>query len=137
MRTHSGRNAHQSPVTRNPPDTSPARTDPRATTAAGRACRLMRHAGCPSTNPSHPDLLAALAEGVTPETLGDTAREAVVAGKPKPSPWAIATARGRKREAANPTPTGPPDSNPAPPRRLDWQSVVTGQRENERGDHGG
>src|SRR3546814_9605673 len=77
MRTHSGRNAHQSPVTSNPPDTSPARTDPRATTDAGRACRLMRDAGCPSTNPSHPDLLAALAEGVTPETLGDTAREAV------------------------------------------------------------
>src|SRR3546814_1366315 len=84
MRTHSGRNAHQSPVTSNPPDTSPARTDPRATTDAGRACRLMRDAGCPSTNPSHPDLLAALAEGVTPETLGDTAREAVDAGKPNP-----------------------------------------------------
>src|SRR3546814_6979120 len=118
MRTHSGRNAHQSPVTSNPPDTSPARTDPRATTDAGRACRLMRDAGCPSTNPSHPDLLAALAEGVTPETLGDTAREAVDAGKPKPFPWAIATARGRQREGANPIATGPPGSKPAPSRRL-------------------
>src|SRR3546814_18611987 len=77
----------------------------------------MRDAGCPSTNPSHPDLLAALAEGVTPETLGDTAREAVDAGKPKPFPWAIATARGRQREGPNPLAPGPPGSNPAPSRR--------------------
>src|SRR3546814_17696807 len=78
----------------------------------------MRDAGCPSTNPSHPDLLAALAEGVTPETLGDPAREAVDAGKPKPFPWAIVPARGRQREGANPIATGPPGSKPAPSRRL-------------------
>src|SRR3546814_18599300 len=80
MRKQNGTNAHQPPVTRHPPETSPPRTDPRATTDAGRAGRRMRGAGCPSTNPSRPDLLAALAEGVTPETLGDTAREAVDAG---------------------------------------------------------
>src|SRR3546814_14956443 len=114
MRTHSGRNAHQSPVTSNPPDTSPARTDPRATTDAGRACRLMRDAGCPSTNPSHPDLLAALAEGVTPATLVDTAREAVDAGNPKPFPWAIAPARVRTRQGATPLAPRPPRTTPPP-----------------------
>src|SRR3546814_13063500 len=106
MRTHSGRNAHQSPVTSNPPDTSPARTDPRATTDAGRACRLMRDAGCPSTHPSHPDLLAALAEGVTPATLGDTAREAVAPGTHHPFPCPIAPPPGPPRDR---------DPHPAPP----------------------
>src|SRR3546814_16874816 len=37
---------------------------------------------------------------------------------PKPFPWAIATARGRQREGANPIATGPPGSKPAPSRRL-------------------
>src|SRR3546814_20411656 len=123
MRTHSGRNAHQSPVTSNPPDTSPARTDPRATTDAGRACRLMRDAGCPSTNPSHPDLLAALAEGVTHETPGATAREAVDPGNPNPFPRALATPRGRTHERAQPLAHG----TPTPGEQLE---------DNEGGGHG-
>jgi hypothetical protein len=63
---------------------------------AGRACRLMRQAGCHTTNPSHPDLLAALAEGVAPEALGHS----VEAGKAREPPprnlftWAIGAARG-------------------------------------------
>ena len=59
----------------------------------------MRQAGCITTNPSHPDLLAALAVGVTPEALAEAAREAVELRKAKPFPWAIATARGRMEEA--------------------------------------
>jgi hypothetical protein len=62
----------------------------------------MREAGCVHTNPSHTDLIAALVEGVTPEVLADTAREAIELGKPKPFAWAIATARGRHAEGARP-----------------------------------
>lgn len=59
----------------------------------------MREAGCVTVNPGHPDLLAALAEGVTPEDLGHAAAEAVQLRKAKPFPWAIATARGRMEES--------------------------------------
>ena len=69
-------------------------------TTAGIACRLMRLAGCVQTNPSHPDLLAAIAEGVTPEALADTAREAVEKQAGKPFAWAIATARARHAQGA-------------------------------------
>ena len=73
-------------------------------TSAGRACLLMRQAGCPKSSPSHPDLLAALAEGVTPEALADTVREGLARSPPVGSPfaWAIATARGRREEGAKP-----------------------------------
>lgn len=72
---------------------------PRTQSEAGRACLLMREAGCVTVNPGHPDLLAALAEGVTPEDLGHAAAEAVQLRKAKPFPWAIATARGRMEES--------------------------------------
>lgn len=86
---------------------TPATEQPEPT-AAGRTCRLMREAGCARINPGHVDLLAALAEGVTPQTLADTAAEAVAAGKTNPFIWAIATARGRHAEGAKPiTTTGP------------------------------
>jgi|GEM_PF-1530501 len=75
---------------------------PEGASDAGRACRLMRAAGCPSTNPSHPLLIAALAEGVTPEALADTVLEGLSRGPPvaKPFPWAITTARSRHAEGA-------------------------------------
>ena len=68
----------------------------------------MRQAGCCGTNPAHPNLLAALAEGVTPEALADTAREGVEAGKAKPFAWAITTARSRHAEGAAPVTIGEP-----------------------------
>jgi hypothetical protein len=80
-------------------------------TDAGRACVLMRNAGCGITNPSHPDLLAALAAGVTPEALADAVAEAVELKKSKPFAWAIATARGRHDESAKPT-TGASHAKP-------------------------
>jgi hypothetical protein len=86
-------------------------------TEAGRACKAMREAGCMTTNPSHPDLIAALAEGVTPEALADTVREALHLGKPKPFPWAIATARGRQEEGAKPM-TGANNANHPQRSRL-------------------
>lgn len=134
MRTHSEGNAHQTPDTRHQAKaiTSRAETlqpaeDPKAEprqpepprgpqSDAGRACLLMRQAGCVSTNPSHPDLLAALTAGVTPEALGDTVREAIELGKLKPFTWAIATARGRLDETRPPATTGAPRSGTPEPR---------------------
>lgn len=112
MRTHSDGNAHQSPVTSHQAKADSSHADSpkpaapaRQPTDAGRACLLMRQAGCPTTNPSHPHLLAALGEGVTPETLGDAAAEGVALGKSNPFTWAIATARSRHAEALK-QPTG-------------------------------
>jgi len=87
-------------------------------TLAGRACLLMRQAGCPTTNPSHPDLLAGLAEGVTPEAYADTVTEGLSRAPPvaKPFAWAITTARARHAEG----PKQPPQNTGTHhgPRRL-------------------
>ena len=68
---------------------------PQDETLEARACRLMREAGCIRVNPMHADLIAAIAEWITPETLAATAAEAIEKGKGNPFEWAIATARGR------------------------------------------
>lgn len=86
-------------------------------TDAGRACLLMRQAGCHSTNPSHPDLLAGLAEGVTPEAYAHTAAEGASRSPPISNPfaWAIKTARNRHAAGATPTNTtnsGGPNASP-------------------------
>jgi uncharacterized protein YdaU (DUF1376 family) len=86
-------------VSPSPPEPAAARA---SATAAGRACLLMRQAGCIHANPSHADLIAAIAEGVTPEVLGDTAREALALRKGNPFAWAVATARSRHAEGAKP-----------------------------------
>lgn len=87
-------------------------------TDAGLACRLMREAGCGQTNPSHPDLLAALAEGVTPQVLAHTVREAIAANVRKPFAYAITTARGRRADGARDidTTTGKRQAEPS------WQA---------------
>ncbi len=93
--------AHQSPDTSIPPDRSQQAPEiPDGATLAGAACLLMRQAGCFTTNPSHPDLLAAIAEGVTPQVLADTAAEGLARAPPvaKPFAWAITTARARHAE---------------------------------------
>lgn len=81
---------------------APSSQDPPAQpvqpTEAGRACLLLRQSGCARVNPSHPDLLAALAEGVAPEAIRDTYLEAP--DKTNPFAWAISTARGRHAEGA-------------------------------------
>jgi hypothetical protein len=75
-------------------------------TEAGRACLLLRQAGCGRVNPSHPDLLAAIAEGVTPEAI----RNAYAAAPDARNPfaYAIATARGLHADGARDVATGPP-----------------------------
>lgn len=92
---------HQSPDTTSTPDRSKQAPEiSEGATLAGRACLLMRQAGCPTTNPSHPDLLAGLAEGVTPEAYADTVTEGLSRAPPvaKPFAWAITTARARHAE---------------------------------------
>lgn len=90
------------PESRSPPGPAQARARdgapgdvPRETetiSPAGQACRGMREAGCLDVNPSHPHLLAALAEGVTPEQLRDLALE--MPGKR--FAYLIQTARSRR-----------------------------------------
>lgn len=90
---------------------------PATGTEAGRACLLIRQAGCVQANPSHPDLLAALAEGVTPEALRDTVAEGIAAGKTNPFVWAIRTARSRHAEGPQPV-IGATHADHRPSRKL-------------------
>ncbi len=101
-----------------PPPPTPMATD------AGRACRAMRDAGCPPNqlNPSHPDLVAAIREGITSTNLADTVREGIARSPPvaKVFTWAIATARGRLEESRNrtPHPGAAPHAARSEPRRV-------------------
>lgn len=99
-------------------------------TEAGRACLLMRRAGCVQTNPSHVDLLAAIAEGVTPEALGDTAAEAIASGKNNPFAWAITTARSRHAEGPKPViaSTGPPGNSYAVGKQVQGLQILEGMK---------
>lgn len=106
----------------------PGESDARAPSEAGEACLQMRRAGCLSTNPHHPNLVAALAEGVTPEALAACVTEAV--DRPDVSAqgafaWAITTARNR--HAAGPRPTdsrSQTGSRHDTPRRLSASEQV-------------
>ena len=117
-----------------------ARTEDLASpTTAGRACLAMRQAGCAHANPSHPELLAAVAEGVTPETLADTVREAMARSPPitHPFSWAIATARSRHATAAVPHPQDRPHALSPPRRKLSAveqvEEAIRERREREAG----
>lgn len=83
-----------------------------APTDAGRTCLLMRQAGCVRVNASHPDLLAALAEGVKPEAIRDTYLE--FPDMDNPFAYAITTARKRHAKGAKQISTGPPRVNRSP-----------------------
>lgn len=134
--------AHQTPYTSNSVGRSEASTQipTGEPTDAGRACLLMRQAGCIQTNPSHPDLLAALAEGVSPEALRDTAAEGIAAGKSKPFAWAITTARSRHAEGATTIPQGSNHghANSGAGRKLSAveqvEQRIRERRESESGD---
>lgn len=85
-------------------------------TPAGFACRLMRAAGCLTTNPSHQRLIDALNEGVDPQALADTVREVIDGGTNERDAFAhaIGVARGRNRDAKNPrNDRGNPHATPA------------------------
>lgn len=70
--------------------------DVRATPA--EACMAMKAAGMGNVSPSNPKLRALLDAGITLGELSDAARDAVADGKP--FAYALATAEGRRRDAA-------------------------------------
>lgn len=74
--------------------------DARVQTAAGLTCRLMKDVGCFRVSPSHPELLTALSEGVSPQALQDAARQAVIDKRTNPFAYAIAAARGQLQQAS-------------------------------------
>lgn len=99
-----------------PADRPAPKSDP---SAAGSACLAMRRGGLAQTNPSHPSLLAAIAEGATDAMWEHTAREATEQGKG--FAWVIATIRGRLGDAARQPTTGAPH---AAPRSRDRRSLA-------------
>lgn len=147
-------NQSQSPVPSIPPErlqgadttseararatTPPAPGEPTTTTAAGRACLAMRRGGLLQTNPSHPSLLAAIAEGATDAMWEHTAREAVGHTPPKGFAWVIATVRGRLADAAN-LPTGAAHGThrqPSPAPRLSAADRVLANVQRAQSEHG-
>lgn len=85
--------------------------------AAGLACRAIMAQGI-QANPSHPELLAAIAEGTTAQEFGDAAAECKAKGKG----FAYLLAMVRRRKAETAAPVKPPSAKPReitkPERRL-------------------
>jgi hypothetical protein len=69
-----------------------------APTLAGSACRAMRDAGLPETNPGDPRLLALLDQGATIPELAGIAAEA--ASKRKGWAWVLHVVQKRRADAA-------------------------------------
>lgn len=109
-----------------PPD-APLLVTPAPSTYRGEACKSMRRGGIIQTNPTHPDLLAAEADGVSLEVWEPTARECVERGKASFA-YVIATARSRHREGAAVVPIG---SASAAPRESAAERVARINREAE------
>jgi hypothetical protein len=86
-----------------------------APTRAGQACLRMRAAGLQAASPSHPKLLALLEAGITDDELADAAKDA--ADKGKPFAYALATAEGRRRDAAATSALPAAPAQAAPPSR--------------------
>lgn len=105
MRTHTEGNAPQSPVTSNQtPITNTPSSEGVARTNEGAACIAMKSAGMASVNPANPKLTELLKAGITVSELADAASDAVSKGKS--FAYALATAEGRRRDAATaPLPT--------------------------------
>lgn len=69
----------------------------------------MKRAGVIGFSAAHPQLIAAITEGVPPELIADCAAEAI--RKRKPFVWAIGAARGRHADRHNPPPESQPQGN--------------------------
>jgi hypothetical protein len=81
-----------------PSSSSSSSSSASAHTSAGEACKAMRKAGMAEVNPSHPELLALLAGGITVDELAEAAESAVTQGKG--FVYAMRTAAGRRKDAA-------------------------------------
>ena len=86
--------APEAPAALAPADPSPE-VEP---TEAGAICRRLRDSGIHGVNPSHPKLLALLQAGITADELCSIAAEPSASGKGMA--WILATAEGRRRDAA-------------------------------------
>lgn len=104
--TETGLKTNQEPITNNqitPSNEGVART------LQGEACMAMKAAGMAGVNPSHPKLTALLEAGITVPELVAAAADAVAKGKP--FAYALASAEGRRRDAATaPLPNVQPDA---------------------------
>ena len=90
-----GSQTNQEPITNNqitPSNEGVART------LQGEACMAMKAAGMAGVNPSNPKLTALLEAGITVPELVAAAADAVAKGKP--FAYALASAEGRRRDAA-------------------------------------
>lgn len=76
-----------------------AGVDGKAGTPAGEVCARLKREGILDVNPMHPRLLALLAAGLTVDEIASVAPEA--RQKSKGFAWILATAEGRRRDAAN------------------------------------
>jgi len=93
MRTHSEGNALQAPSTKHQtPNTK------HQIASAGEVCKQLRAAGLAGVNPSHPKLQSLLDAGITADELVAAAADGVPKGKG--FGWVLATAEGRRRDAA-------------------------------------
>ena len=80
-----------------------------ARTRQGEACMAMKSVGMAGVNPSNPKLTALLEAGITVDELVAAAADAVAKGKP--FAYALASAEGRRRDAATaPLPNVQPDT---------------------------
>lgn len=110
--------AIQTPDTSNTSVGSTEASPERLTALAREACAAMHRLGIVRFNPSHPDLLAAFAEGVTLQAIVDTAGEALrTEGVENPFLWTIGTARSRHVEGPREI-TGATHANRSTGRKL-------------------
>lgn len=91
------------------PDSLTPSTEGVARTLQGEACMAMKSVGMAGVNPSNPKLTALLEAGITVAELVAAAADAVAKGKP--FAYALASAEGRRRDAATaPLPNVQPDT---------------------------
>lgn len=109
-------------------EASGVRSSPPAT-PAGEACARLRKAGVASVNPSHPKLLALLAAGLTADELAGIAAEPNAKGKG--FAWILATAEGRRRDAASvtalPNARASPRGGTVSEARREASKILTGR----------
>lgn len=87
---------------------------------AGLACKAMREAGIAAVNPSHPDLLALVEQGVEPQAFADMAIEVFERHGPKPMAYVLTALKNR---LANP-PAAPIPLNTRRSTRDDERRAV-------------
>lgn len=78
--------------------TNPSLREGGTHTTPGEVCKAMKSEGLQSVSPSHPKLLALIDAGMTLDEFTDAAKHAFKNGKP--FTYALATAEGRRRDAA-------------------------------------